>query len=106
MSTARLLADVAQAFGGEEGEDAQGAELLDSGALHLQNVGEKSAGAYWDISAEGVRIRTELVMFRRGDLFGVVYSYYDLDRGTVVPAEELASVLDKKMIEFINAQEQ
>ena len=106
LASARVLADVAQAFGGEEGENAQGAELQDSGALQVQNVGEKSVGAYWDISVEGIRIRTEVIMFRRGDLFGVVYSYYDLDRGTVVPVQELAGMIDAKMIGFIEAKQQ
>ncbi len=105
LASARVLADVAQAFGGEEGEHPQGAVLQDSGALQVQNVGEKSVGAYWDISVEGIRIRTEVIMFRRGDLFGVVYSYYDLDRGTVVPVQELASALDRKMIEFMKTKE-
>ena len=105
LASARVLADVALAFDGEEGENAQGAELQDSGALQVQNVGEKSVGAYWDISVEGIRIRTELIMFRRGELFGVVYSYYDMDRGTVVPVQELASALDKKMIEFMKTKE-
>ena len=106
LASARVLADVALAFGGEEGEHPQGAELQDSGALQVQNVGEKSVGAYWDISVEGIRIRTEVIMFRRGDLFGVVYSYYDLDRGTVVPVEELAGMIDAKMIGFIEAKQQ
>lgn len=105
LASARVLADVAQAFGGEEGEHPQGAELQESGALQVQNVGEKSIGAFWVISVQGIRIRTEVIMFIRGDLFGVVYSYYDLNRGTVVPVQELASGLDQKMIEFINEQE-
>ena len=106
LASARVLADVAQAFGGEEGEHPQGAELQDSGALQVQNVGEKSVGAYWDISVEGIRIRTEVIMFRRGELFGVVYSYYDLDRGSVVPVQELAGMIDAKMIGFIEAKQQ
>ena len=105
LASARVLAEVTQAFGGEQGEHPQGAELQDSGALQVQNVGEKSVGAYWDISVEGIRIRTEVIMFRRGELFGVVYSYYDLDRGTVVPVQELAGMLDAKMIDVIEARQ-
>ena len=59
-------------FDQEGGENAQGAKLRDSGALEVQNVGEKSAGAYWDSSMEGIRVRTEVIMFGRRYLFGVV----------------------------------
>ena len=44
-------------------------------------------------------------MFRRGDLFGAVYSYSDPETQPTVTIEELAAALDKKMIDDIGARE-
>ena len=82
-----------------------GGEIHDSGALPAPDVGDASLGVYMEMSVDGIPLRVEMIMFRRGDLFGAVYSYSDPETQPTVTIEELAAALDKKMIDDIGARE-
>ncbi len=65
-------------------------------------VGDNSFGAYLDIGGEAGPLRVELIKFRRGNLFGSVYSFAGIE--PLVSVEELARMLDAKMQEVISAR--
>ena len=84
---------------------AQISEVLDSGKLQTVTVGDNSFGVYLETASERGPQRMELIMYRRGNLFGAIYSYTVAGTEPVVSVEELAMMLDTKMIEFMKAKE-
>ena len=82
-----------------------GGEIHGSGALPAPDVGDASLGVYLEMFVDEIPLRVEMIMFRRGDLFGAVYSYSDPETQPTVTIEELAAALDKKMIDVIGARE-
>ena len=80
-------------------------EVLDSGKLQSSTVGDSSFGVFLETAAEGVPQRMEMIMFRRGNLFGGIFSYTLAGTEPVVSVEELARMLDAQMIDFLGARE-
>ena len=80
-------------------------EVLDSGKLQTSTVGDNSFGVYLETASEGGPQRMELIMYRRGNLFGGIFSHTVAGTEPVVSVEELAMMLDTKMIEFMKAKE-
>ena len=84
---------------------AQISEVLDSGKLQTVTVGDNSFGVYLETASERGPQRMELIMYRRGNLFGAIYSYTVAGTEPVVSVEELAMMLDTKMIEFLRTRD-
>ena len=76
-----------------------GREVFVRGILESLTVGEKSFAVYMEFTIAGTRVRLEMVLFRRGNLFGVINSNTPTGRQPAVSAEQLARLLDAKMIE-------
>lgn len=101
FSSGTLLEEIIQGFIGAADQAQQDFEVLDNGVLDSSAVGTSSFGVYLEVNFEGLEGLIEVIMFRRGDLFGFVYSYSDPGTPPIVPVEELAKMLDAKMIEVI-----
>ena len=87
------------AFAGE-----QEFQLHDSGLLDLSRIGATSYAVYTDLTTEGTRLRIDFVVFRRGNLVGIVYLYYLPSTQPLVSVEEAARMLDAKMSDIILRQ--
>ena len=84
---------------------AQISEVLDSGKLQTVTVGDNSFGVYLETASERGPQRMELIMYRRGNLFGAIYSYTVAGTEPVVSVEELAMMLDTKMVDFLRTRD-
>ena len=104
MSSDTILDDVVQGFLSAEGAGEDGVELHESGLLDSSTVGAKSFGAYLEFTTEGTRLRMELIMFRRRNLVGVVYSYSLPGTQPTVSVQGAARMLDAKMSDIILEQ--
>ena len=102
FSSGTLLEEITQGFIGGADHARLDLELLDNGVLDSSTVGTSSFGVYLEVNFEGVEGIIEVIMFRRGDLFGFVYSYRHRDNPPIVSIEELGKMLDAKMIEVIS----
>ena len=102
LSSGTLLDAIVRSLVGETDQGEQDLEVLGSGLLQSSAVGDNSFGAYLDISGEAGPLRVELIKFRRGNLFGSVYSFAGIE--PLVSVEELARMLDAKMKEVISAR--
>ena len=80
-------------------------EVLDSGKLQTSTVGDNSYGVYLETASELGPQRMEMIIYRRGNLFGGIFSYTVAGTEPIVSVEELAMMLDTKMIEFMKAKE-
>ena len=78
----------------------EGIEIHDSGLLDSSTVGANSFGAYLELTTEGTRLRMEFIMFRRGNLVGVVYSYSLPGTQPSVSVQGAAKMLDAKMLSY------
>ena len=76
-----------------------GREVYVRGILESLTVGEKSFAVHMEFTIAGTRVRKEMVLFRRGNLYGVIYSTTPTGRQPAVSTEQLARLLDAKMIE-------
>ena len=101
MSSDTILDDVVQGFLSTESAGQEGVELHESGLLDSSTVGANSFGAYLEFTTEGTRLRVELIMFRRGNLVGVVYSYSLPGTQPSVSVQRAATMLDAKMSDII-----
>ena len=101
ISSDTILDDVVQGFLSALRAGQDGVELHESGLLDSSTVGAKSFGAYVELTAEGIRLRGKLIMFRRGNLVAVVYSYNLPGTQPSVSVQEAASMLDAKMSDII-----
>ena len=98
------LDDLAKGFLSGVNADQESVEIHESGLLDSSTVGVSSFGAYVDFTIEDIRLRMEFIMFRRGDLAGVVYSYSPPGTQPIVPIEKAATMLDEKMSDVILAR--
>ena len=103
ISPAGLLEQITRRFVAAAIQGDQDAQIHDSGLVQTGGVGEVSFGAFLDVGLreggkEVIRLRVELLMFQRGNLFGGVMSYVDSGEQPLVPIEELAGMLDSKVI--------
>lgn len=103
ISPAGLLEQIIRRFVAAAIQGDQDAQIHDSGLIQTGGVGEVSFGAFLDVGLkeggkEVIRLRIELLMFQRGNLFGGVMSYVDSGEQPLVPIEELAGMLDLKVI--------
>lgn len=101
ISSDTFLNDILEGFLTVTDQEEGGFAIHESGLLDSSTVGVASAGAYIDFTVEGAAVHVELIMFRRGDLVGLVYSYTLPGGQTTVPAGEAAGMLDAKMSEVI-----
>ena len=101
FSSGILLEEITQGFVGGANQVQQDFELLDNGVLDSSTVGTSSFGVYLEVNFEGVEGIIEVIVFRRADLFGFVYSYRHRGNPPIVSIEELGKMLDAKMIEVI-----
>ena len=76
-----------------------GREVYARGILESLTVGEKSFAVHMEFTIAGTRVRLEMVLFRRGNLFGVINTNTPTGRQPAVSTEQLARLLDAKMIE-------
>ena len=109
VSSAKLLEEIVRRFVAAAIEGDQDLEIHDSGLMQPDGVGEVSFGAFLDAGlAEGgeevIRLRVELVVFQRGNLFGGVISYIDSGSQPLVSVEELARMLDAMMSEVLSGR--
>ena len=81
-----------------------GREVYVRGILESLTVGEKSFAVHMEFTIAGTRVRKEMVLFRRGNLYGVIYSTTPTGRQPAVSTEQLARLLDGKMIEVQSAR--
>ena len=81
-----------------------GREVYVRGILKSLTVGEQSFGVHMEFTMAGTRLRLEMILFRRGNLYGVVYSSIPTGRQPAVSTEQLARLLDGKMIEVQSAR--
>ena len=102
FSSGILLEEITQGFVGGANQVQQDFELLDNGVLDSSTVGTSSFGVYLEVNFEGVEGIIEVIVFRRADLFGFVYSYRHRGVPPIVSIEELGKMLDAKMIEVIS----
>lgn len=65
-----------------------------SGTLELRGIGDKSVGVWAEVVSEGVLLRIEAAVFRRGNLSAVVYSYFRPGESPSVTTQEAARLLD------------
>ena len=101
FSSGTLLEEITQGFIGGADHAQLDLELLDNGVLDSSTVGTSSFGVYLEVNFEGVEGIIEVIMFRRGDLFGFVYSYRHRGNPPIVSIDELGKMLDARMIEVI-----
>ncbi len=102
VSSAKLLEEIVRTFVAVAIEGDQDLEIHDSGLLQPDGVGEVSFGAFLDAGMmeggeEVIRLRVDLLIFQRGNLFGGVISYIDSGTEPSVPVLELARMLDARM---------
>ncbi len=81
-----------------------GREVYSRGILDSLTVGEKSFAVHMEFTIAGTRVRVEMVLFRRGNLYGVINSMTPTGRQPAVSTEHLARLLDGKMIEVQSAR--
>ena len=101
FSSGILLEEITQGFVGGANQVQQDFELLDNGVLDSSTVGTSSFGVYLEVNFEGVEGIIEVIVFRRADLFGFVYSYRHRGNPPIVSIDELGKMLDAKMLEVI-----
>ena len=101
MSSDTIPDEVVQGFLSAEEAGQDGVEIHESGLLDSSSVGAKSFGAYVEITTEGTRLRAEFIMFRRGNLVGVVFSYSLPGTQPSVSVQRAARMLDARMSDII-----
>ena len=74
------------------------------GLLSTQSIGHSSAGAWFDLVYEDGPIRVDIIMFRRENIAGLIYSYSLPDSSTLVSSVEAASMLDTAIAAYLSAQ--
>ena len=104
FSSDTFLNDILEGFLKVTNQSQEGFALHEIGLLDSSAVGVASAGAYIDFTIEGVSLHMEMIMFRRGDLVGIVYSYTVPGETPTVPVRQAAGMLDAKMSEVILAR--
>ena len=82
----------------------QDIELHDSGYLPALEGGEFSRGVFADYTADELRLRVEFIEIIRENLYAVIVFFTDANAEPLVPFEELARMLDAKMIEVLSAR--
>ena len=81
--------------------DWQGVQSLRSGTLELRNIGDKSVGVWAEVISEGVLLRIEAAVFRRGSIAAVVYSYFRPSDSPSATIQEAARLLDAAIARHI-----
>ncbi len=81
-----------------------GREVYARGILESLTVGEKSFAVHMEFTIAGTRVRQEIVLFRRVNLYGLIYSTTPKGGQPAVSTEQLARLLDAKMIEVQSAR--
>ncbi len=98
------LDDVVQGFVSAASGDQERLDLHQSGLLESLSVGARSFGAFFEFTIAGTRLQLELIMFRRGDLVGLVYSYREPGTRPSVSVEGAARKLDAEMSRVVLAR--
>lgn len=98
LSSDRLLDDLTHG----PNSAPSGREVYVRGILKSLTVGEKSFAVHMEFTIAGTRVRKEMVLFRRGNLYGVIYSTTPTGRQPAVSTQQLGWLLDAKMIEVLS----
>ena len=93
-----FLADFSQGLA----EDGVGVGEI--GLLDLPIVGDRSVGIEAEVVSEGARTRVDVVMFRRGDIAALVYSYHYPNSTPLVSSEEAARMIDTAIANYMATQ--
>ena len=75
-----------------------------SGTLDTQFIGDKSAGAWFDLVDADGTLRMDIVMFRRENIVGLIYSYSLPGTSTLVSPVEAASMIDMAIAAYLSLE--
>ncbi len=81
--------------------DSDEVTLHDSGLLDLPSIGDGSIGVFVDMTMGFLRLDMEVVIFRRRDIAGGVLLLHFLGNEPDVSVEDVASMVDSAMIDFL-----
>lgn len=87
-----------------EGIVSSQAQVGRSGTLATQSIGHKSAGAWFDIVYADGTLRADIVMFRRENIVGLIYSYSLPGTSTLVSSVEAASLIDTAIAAYLSLE--
>ncbi len=74
------------------------------GVIRTHSIGQISAGAWFDLVYEDGTLRADIIMFRRENIAGLVYSYSLPGSSTLVSSVEAALMLDTAIAVYLAAQ--
>ena len=70
--------------------------------LHIRQTGDGVIAVQVDMITDGIEFRADMIIFRRGDIIGLIYSYvHPKHANPSVSSEELARYLDRAIIKFL-----
>ena len=73
--------------------------ISDSGTLNVGQIGDGQAGVWIDFVIDEYELRSEVVMFLRDNLLGLVYVFYLSNTDPSVSVEDISRVVDEAMVE-------
>lgn len=79
---------------GNGDEADQGPVILN----HLNSPGDVAVGSTTTMSDQGITTRLDIIMFRRGEMGVMIYSFYEDGTVPVVPIVDAANTLDTRII--------
>ena len=70
--------------------------------LHIRQTGDRVVAVQVDMITDDIELRVDIIIFRRGDIIGLIYSYvHPKHTDPSVSSEELARYLDRAIIKFL-----
>ena len=87
-----------------KGIQSSGDEIDDYGTLNVRSIGQEAAGAWFEFVDDGIPVHVDMILFIRGNISGVVYSFSFPEAITLVSTQEVALMLDASIVEFLSNQ--
>ncbi len=91
-------------IGVRQGIESSQQQVGNYGLIATQSIGQTSAGAWVELVYDEVTLRADIIMFRRGNVSGLVYSYSLPGSTTLVSSEEVALMIDAAIVAYLSAQ--
>ena len=83
------------------GDSVEGMQLNEARLLELPTIGDKAVGAWVETVIEGIALKVDTIVFRRGNIVGLVYNYYPPDSVPTVGSVEIAKLLETAITEYL-----
>ena len=90
-------------IGVRQGIESSQQQVGNYGLIATQSIGQTSAGAWVELVYDEGTLRADIIMFRRGNIAGLVYSFSLPGSTTLVSSEEVALMIDVAIVAYLSA---